>query len=73
VQRLIEFAIRSQPLSPKGYRRDNATAPKAFALHGGQAEQAATTNRYRSEFLSMLKPVEIRRAMKCGAGLCVGI
>ena len=33
----------------------------------------ATTNRYRSEFLSMLKPVEIRRAMKCGAGLCVGI
>src|SRR5882724_13022180 len=43
----------------RGYRRDKATA--------------ATTNRCRSEFLSALKPVEIRRAVKCSSGFDVAI
>ena len=56
----FEQALRTAVIRfRRGYRRDKATA--------------ATTNRCRSEFLSTLKPVEIRRAVKCSSGFDVAI
>jgi hypothetical protein len=63
---LANSIFASVPARP-GLRHDKSTAPKLLESWW------ATVNRRRSEVLSMLEPVEIGRAMKCGSGFDVAI